>query len=183
MVEVSDKHAWPFPFLNAAKFLHNFPPQKGDDVVRDAIEYLDANMTDNTPEVTFLGMCSVAPPRIVDEDAQRPRWTYSSEFWLKGSYIGGKTKIAYGEEDHFHRASIDVVFEWFKESWKAKYETDVGGISPIGTFMSLGVRQFFNAMAEPGRLRSMVNLESSYLTAMNTAASWTQAMYDATQSA
>ena len=50
-----------------------------------------------------------------------------------------ETEIAIGNEDHFHRASIDTCFEWFRRTW---------GIG--GGLMCIFVKEFFSKLSKAG---------------------------------
>ncbi len=127
-----DKNA-PYPvwyaFLYAGKLLSNFPPPSGDSVVERAFSKLDKSVNTEIPlsnNFTMLGMCCEEPLKIIN-DNKKGKWVYSGELFYQNDNLLINTSIANGDEDHFHRASIDVVFEVVRLRLKEN-----GGAIPFG---------------------------------------------------
>ncbi len=160
-----------FPFMFAAKTLYNFPPPSGDHVVDHALEELSIKFDRNGPaekqDIFLLGICCKEPLQIVGGklgDLWRNgriddgKWIYVGE--MVGEVVRGggglrmETEIAQGDEDHFHRASIDVVFEWVRgSSWK------------LYSLMCSSVQDFFIAVKKNGA----TDLQSNYACALEIA--------------
>lgn len=87
----------------------------------------------------MLGVCCEQSLNIVA--AGKPaRWVYSGELFYKGDTLLVKTAIAQGDEDHFHRAAIDVVFEVIRRRLGEK-----GGVVPFALFGYLEEKQSLDA--------------------------------------
>ena len=102
-----------FAFLYAGKLLSNFPPPSGQDVLRKALSVLGSHANSDKPlgyNASMLGVCCERPIAIVAA-GQIGRWIYSGELVAKDESLLVNTTIAHGDEDHFHRAAIDVAFE------------------------------------------------------------------------
>ena len=102
-----------FAFLYAGKMLFNFPPPTGQQVVSKALSALSSRVDANDPLAyngSMLGVCCERPLNIV-VGSQTARWVYSGELFYKGDSLVINTSMAWGDEDHFHRAAIDTVFE------------------------------------------------------------------------
>jgi len=117
-----------FAFLYAGKMLSNFPPPTGQGVVSKALSALSSRVDSNDPHAyngSMLGVCCERPLNIVASGTGR--WVYSGELFYKGDNLLVNTHIARGDEDHFHRAAIDTVFEVVRRRLH-----DKGGAVPFG---------------------------------------------------
>ncbi len=102
-----------FAFLYAGKMLANFPPPSGQHVVSKGLSVLSSRVDPNDPLAhngSMLGVCCERPLDIVPGGQPAP-CVYSGELFYKGDSLLVNTSIARGDEDHFHRAAIDTVFE------------------------------------------------------------------------
>lgn len=102
-----------FAFLYAGKLLSNFPGSSGQAVVDRAIVNIRDHVDLTDPFAhnhTMLGAFSGVPLRMVDNKSAG-RWVYTGELFFKGDNLLVSTAIARGEEEHFHCAAIDTVFE------------------------------------------------------------------------
>jgi hypothetical protein len=159
-----------FPFMFAAKMLYNFPTPSGTQVVDHALTELsikfDRDGTVEKQDISLLGICCKEPLQIVGGklgDAEKGRindgkWIYAGEMVGEVLQGGGglsmETEIARGDEDHFHRASIDVVFEWVRaSSWE------------LYSLMCSSVQDFFIAAKKNG----VTDLQSNYVCAVEIA--------------
>ena len=151
-----------FAFLYAGKLLANFPPPSGQHVVNKALSILGSRVDPQHPLAdndTMLGVCCERPLAIV-ASGQTGRWVYSGELFSKGNNLLVNTAIARGDEDHFHRAAIDVVFEVIRRRLG-----DKGGAVPSG---ALG---YFAVLAKYGCDNLPRNLQFAASAAMTAAAS------------
>jgi hypothetical protein len=102
-----------FAFLYAGKLLSNFSPPTGQRAVSKAISALKP-CVDPHDELAYngamLGVCCERPPTIV-AGGLAGRWVYTGKLFYEGDNLLVNTYIARGDEDHFHRAAIDTVFE------------------------------------------------------------------------
>lgn len=127
-----------FAFLYAGKMLASFPPPTGQHVVSRALSGLSSHVDSNDPLAyngSMLGVCCERPLSIVASD-QTGRWVYSGELFYKGDNLLVNTSIARGDEDHFHRAAIDTVFEVVRRRLH-----DKGGAVPSGALGYFAVLQ------------------------------------------
>ena len=102
-----------FAFLYAGKMLANFPPPSGQHVVSKALSVLGPRVDPDDPLAhngSMLEVCCEHPLKIVPGGQPAP-CIYSGELFYKGDNLLVSTAIARGDEDHFHRAAIDTVFE------------------------------------------------------------------------
>ena len=151
-----------FAFLYAGKMLANFPPPTGQQVVSKAVSALSSCVDANDPLAyngSMLGVCCGRPLTIL-VGSQMGRWVYSGELFYKGDSLGVHTSIARGDEDHFHRAAIDTVFEVVRRGLD-----DKGGAVPSG---ALG---YFTLLDEFGCDNLVRNLQSAASAATVAAAS------------
>ena len=129
-----------FPFAFAAKMLFNFPPPTGMAALDHALSVLpDVGAENMAHDVPLLGTCCEQALHIVDMN-KPGKWVYETKMTLpSSSEFRLETKAACGDEDHFHRASIDVTWEWFRRKW------NIGG-----GFMCIFVKEFYKKLKEQG---------------------------------
>ena len=163
-----ENYSAPVPFVYAAKLLYNFPPPLGDAAVKTAMASFEQKLNKN--DISLLGICCKEPLEIVEKPGTG-NWVYTCKFYLANGMVIGETKIAKGDEDYFHRAAMDTVFEWFKRRWKKTFEIDIGAVSLIGTSMCLFVYSFFQNLGDPQK--GVINMAQNYRIANECAAAWT----------
>jgi hypothetical protein len=162
-VEVSDttpdpgtdplkNHAFHCPFVHAVKLLSNYPPPTGKVVVKDALAVLRQRIDNKQIEAMDTSLLGISCKQTLKltETSAKAKWKYAAQFYLTKLGVDCITNIAKGDEDYFHRASIDVGFEWFKRRWQKLYETDIGKTSLVGVSMLLYYRTLFERLNEPG---------------------------------
>lgn len=101
------------PFMFIGKLLFNFPPQSGINALKDVLASLTPRMESGGSEQfngSMLDIATEAPIKIVDHKGSG-KWTYAAILDVKGITPAVETKIASGDEDHFHRASIALCCE------------------------------------------------------------------------
>ena len=162
------------PWIFAARVLFNFPPPTGAMVVKNALATINEQFTDKDPnEFSLLGVCSSRPVKLVKRHG-KGQWVYKAKFFGTPSGMVVDLKIAYGDEDYFHRASIDAVFEWFKNRLKELLGTDTGKVSAIGITMCLHIKKLFENFDDPEK--GVENQFRNYVTAAKCAEAWVQCL-------
>lgn len=119
-----------FPFLLSAKMLFNYPPPAGDLVLQKALkrikEKIDASESDRA-DYSLLGIFCDTPITIIGGRlgnnifgrVDEGKWIYKASMYKSENRLGMETEIANGNEEHFHAATIDLVYEWIRGvSWK-----------------------------------------------------------------
>lgn len=160
------------PFLFTARVLFNFPPPTGSTVVKDALATINEQLTDKDPnEFSLLGVCSGRPVKLVERHG-RGQWVYKAKFIDSPLGMVVDLKIDYGDEDYFHRASIDAVFEWFKNRLKELLETDIGKTSAVGITLCFFIKYLFENYDDPEK--GVENQIQNYRIATECAEAWVQ---------
>ena len=101
-------HNW-FAFHYAAKLFANHPPSVGCGIAEAARDRVNEMAERDGGERSMLGICG-SQITIVTAPVE-PNWAYSGSFFMKGDLLGVDTKIASGNEEYFHRASVEIAFE------------------------------------------------------------------------
>jgi hypothetical protein len=102
-----------FAFLYAGKLLFNFPGSLGRSVVEKGIVELAYQVNTDDPfsyNETMLGVCCETEITIENTYHEGGK-KYTGELCYKGDNLLVDTIFDWGEEDHYHRAAIDTVFE------------------------------------------------------------------------
>lgn len=144
-----------FPFMLSSKLLFDFPPPGGSAALdigySRLIESTKGKSIDES-DISFLGIFCDTKVKILENRVQA-KWEYSAAMFEKGGGFGIEIDIPLGNEEHFHKASIDVVWEHFKRRWD------------LGPILVAFAQEFFKRLQSVG----IENLSASYETALETA--------------
>ena len=116
-----------FPFMLTAKLLYNFPPPSGTRILehgyKRVFELTDGKKLKELDESfsSFLGIFCDNQIEIVNH-RDNAICVYSASMFEKGGGYGIELSIPHGDEEYYHAASIDAVWEYYSKKW------DVGSI-------------------------------------------------------
>lgn len=127
-----------FSFLTAGKLLYNFPDGSGQSVTEDAVRRLTETVAADHERVSTVGACSGSGFKVVDSVAS-PQVVYRSDLRSRRGVLWVVTKIGHGDEDYFHRATIDVTFDQARRR-----------LGEYGHVLQLYMLGFFENLAEHG---------------------------------
>lgn len=102
-----------FAFLFTGKLLYNFAGDSGLTAVVEGANRLGSVVDGERPFAyngSMLGVLADGPLRFVPVRPAKAK-KYVGTFVTKGDSLLVDTKIAWGDEDYFHRAAIDAAFE------------------------------------------------------------------------
>jgi len=146
-IDLPEDHLVIFAFLYAAKLLVNMPDDRGRIVCARGAKNLQA-VNDQYPfnhNGPILGVTSNPKVLIAGSNATSPwgkgvtRWVYSGELLCNKNGLLVDTRIAHGDEEHFHCAAIDTALEVARKSLGEK-----------GGAVCAAAKGFFEALSRCG---------------------------------
>lgn len=149
-----------FSFLLVAKLLSNFPPPGGSKALSDGLAKLKRIKDNDDPEknnLPLLDLFTDESLRIVDTGGSG-RWVYNAKLSGTPMTYKMKTKVAYGDEDYFHRATMGAALEQMKSRYQAFVEGDVEVKDNIGAIVCFWIETFLDTVKKNG----VTNLSQSY---------------------
>lgn len=137
------KHPEPiaFPFLLAAKYLYNCPPPSGQQSLANAISKLESLTRDKEVGDLDISLGQIFSDTEVDivNETRDHGVRYENTYFAKGNSYGVESHFPNGNELYYHRSSIDIVFDHFKNRWGLSFLMTVFENDFLGKISQQGV--------------------------------------------